>query len=117
MYLSIYLYPVPATNADGFLRVMRDARRIYLEHGASDVEILAGADVQPAYGCSGVATALGTQPGETIFFSIDRFRDRAHRDETMTRVDADQRIQDLYAELSKFVRIERVVRGEFQSPP
>jgi uncharacterized protein YbaA (DUF1428 family) len=115
MYLAVYLYPVLRDRADDFLRVIRAAGDVYVEHGATAVEVLTATELGSAYGCAGLASVLQIWPGERVFVSLDRFRDQGHRDEVMAKVGTDARIDDLYAELADLIDLHRVVRGEFDS--
>lgn len=86
---------------------------IYKAHGAVEDITYAPADLTPKYGCTGFPEALAPAPDEVILVEITSFRDRAHHDEVMARVDADERVLALYREVSGIIDVARVVRGEF----
>ena len=115
MYVSIYIYRVPRENAAAFLDVQKEAAAIYKRHGALVDETYALASLEAKYGCAAFAQALDVEKGEEVFFGLSRFRDRAHHDEVMTQVDGDERINELYDEVTKLLDVGRVVRGEFES--
>jgi uncharacterized protein YbaA (DUF1428 family) len=114
MFTSIYIYRVPCENVESFLQVQREAAAIYRALGALDDETFAPADLEPKYGCTDFPSALAVGEGEEIFISLSRFRDRAHHDEVMRLVDADERINRLYEEVTMLLEVGRVVRGEFR---
>jgi len=114
MFTPIYVYRVPRENVEAFLRVQGEAAVIYREFGALDDEIFAPANMKAKYGCVAFPEALEVAEGEEVFVSLSRFRDRVHHDEVMGRVDADERINELYKEVTALMDVGRVVRGEFQ---
>jgi uncharacterized protein YbaA (DUF1428 family) len=114
MFTSIYIYQVPRENVELFLRVQEEATTIYQEFGALDDETFAPANLEPKYGCTAFPAALEVEEGEETFISLSRFRDRAHHDEVMEQVDADDRIDRLYEEVTKLLDAGRVIRGEFE---
>jgi uncharacterized protein YbaA (DUF1428 family) len=114
MYILIYIYPVTPAHVVEFLAILKAAASIYMELGTAGVDILEDIDLRPAYGCQSLGSCLGRRSEERVFISIDRFRDRSHRDEVMEKVDADERIEDLYNRMCDLIDITRVFRGEFE---
>ena len=114
MYTVIYLFPVPRANVEGFARVQREAAEVYKRYGALDDETHAPLNLEAAYGCAGFSDAFELKEDEHLFVGLSRFRDRAHHDEVMGGVDADERIGTLYAEMLALLEMDRVVRGEFE---
>jgi uncharacterized protein YbaA (DUF1428 family) len=114
MFSSIYMYRVPRENFEAFLRVQREAAVIYQEYGALGDETFAPANLKPKYGCIAFPAAFEVKEGEELLISLSRFRDRAHHDEIMKLVDADDRIDRLYEQVTRLVEVDRVVRGEFE---
>lgn len=113
MYTVIYLFPVPTANVDTFLRVQREAGKIYTQYGALSDETLEPLDLQAAYGCAGFADTLALKGNEDLYMGLSRFRDLAHHDEVMSKVDTDARIGVLYDEMLNVLEMPRVVRGAF----
>jgi uncharacterized protein YbaA (DUF1428 family) len=114
MFTSIYIYRVPKENVDAFLRIQQEAAEIYQRYGALADETFAPVDLEAKYGCVPFFKALDVEEDEVIFIGLSRFRDRAHHDQVMSQVDADERIGDLYGQVTKLLDISRVVRGEFE---
>lgn len=114
MYTSIYIYRVQRDKVAAFLRVQREAAAIYCQYGALDDETFAPCNLEAKYGCVPFAAAFEVEAGEEVLVSLGRFRDLAHHDEVMGRVDADDRISKLYEEMTSLLDVGRVVRGEFE---
>lgn len=113
MFTAVYIYRVPREHVGAFLAIQREALAIYRAHGALDDETLAPVSLAAKYGCAAFDDALPVAPGEEIFISLGRFRDRAHHDAVLARVDADPRIGELYAAVGGLLDIVRIARGEF----
>lgn len=113
MFTIAYVYRMPPDRVDEFVRIQRAAAAIYLEHGAVDDETLSAVDVSPQYGCRGFGEAFGAGADEAVLIGLSRFRDREHHDEVMERVNADPRIEGLFAEVGEVIRIDEIARGEF----
>jgi uncharacterized protein YbaA (DUF1428 family) len=114
MYTSIYIYRVPQDHIEAFLRVQREAAVIYRQYGALDDETFGPCNLEAKYGCSPFPAAFEIEEGEEVFVSLSRFRDLAHHDVVMSQVDADERIGQLYEEISNLLDVGHVVRGEFE---
>ena len=113
MFTSIYIYRVPRPNVEAFLRVQQEAAAIYRRYGALDDETFASADLAAKYGCAAFAEAFEVRADEEVFISVSRFRDRAHHDQVMAQVDADEQIGVLYGQVATLLDVSRIVRGEF----
>ena len=58
--------------------------------------------------------ALEVGEDEVLFIGLSRFHDRAHHDRVMAQVDADERIGELYGQVTRLLDVGRVLRGEFE---
>ncbi len=113
LYIALYLFPVPHSRAETFIRVQKAAGDIYLRCGALEDVTLEPVSLESAYGCAGFGSAVTLREGETLYLGLSRYRDSAHHDEVMAHVDADPEISALYAEMLTVLEMGRVVRGEF----
>ena len=113
MHTIVYVYRVAPDKVDDFLRIQRAAAAIYVEHGALDDETLAPIDLVPKYGLLGMAEAVDAGD-DAVLLGLARFRDRAHHDEVMERVNADARIDALFEEVGQVIELGRVAMGEFE---
>jgi len=114
LYAAIYVYVVPCENVSRFLEIQREAADICLRYGAIDDLTFAPINLDPKYGCSPFGGVVLLEPTEQLFISVGKFRDQAHHDEVMTRVDRDPRINELNYEIDLLLDVSRITRGEFQ---
>lgn len=113
MHTIVYVYRVAPDRVDDFLEIQRAAARIYVEHGALDDETLGAVDLSPRYGCRGFADAFGAGD-DAVLIGLARFRDRAHHDEVMERVNRDARIDALFEQVGAVLDLGEVALGEFR---
>jgi uncharacterized protein YbaA (DUF1428 family) len=114
VYTSIYLYRLLRENAEAFLQVQRDAADIYRQYGALEDETFAPFDLEAKYGCLAFTDVLELTEGEVLYVGLSRFRDKAHHDEVMAKVDTDARIDQLFEQVTGLLEMSRLVRGEFE---
>ena len=111
-YLVTNLFRVPADKEAALLRVLGEAAVVVNECGAAACEVFALSDAPTKYGCRPLGEAFGSGAHDRVYLEIMRFRDRAHCDEVMARLDADSRIGPLYERLTALIDIGTVARGE-----
>lgn len=114
MYLEIYLYPVLEENKEQFLKINREAERIYKEFGAIESDTFTAVSIQPVYGCSGMVSAVELRESEVLMLEINRYHNKAHHSQVMEKVDNDDQIEKLYNQMTKVIDMSRTVRGEFE---
>jgi len=114
MYTAIYLYRVSHKQLDAFLQVQREAAGIYRNYGALGDITLLGTNLQAKYGGISFDSALPVAEDEVVLVRLSSFRDKAHYDEAMAKVDADQQIATLNQKITTLLGIGRIVRGEFE---
>ena len=66
------------------------------------------------YGCVAFTDAMDVDEDEEVLVGLSGFDDQAHYDKTMSKVDSDPRIQELFAKVTKVIILDRTVRGEFE---
>lgn len=115
MYISIYIFRVFKKNVKTFLRVQRKAAEIYKDYGALDDITYAAVNLKVKYGCAAFGDVLDVSEDEVVLIEISSFRDHIHHDEVMAKVDSDERIEELYTEVTTLLDAGRIVRGEFES--
>ncbi len=114
MFSSIYIYRVPQSKIDEFLRIQTAAAIIYRRYGALDDETFAPVNLDAKYGCMALYDEIALGPDEQLFISASRFRDRAHHDVVMAQVDNDPEITELYQQITQILDVSRILRGEFE---
>lgn len=113
MYIAIYIYPVAVERTARFLEIQNRAAAICTEHGALSDRTYAPAVLGAKYGCLDMLGSVEVREGEDVFVGITSFRDRAHHDEVMSRVDSDPRIDELFSAIAEVVDVKRIRRREF----
>lgn len=116
MYLEIYMYPVREENKEEFLKINREAERIYKEYGAIESETYTAASSKPEYGCLGMGSAVELDEGEILMLEINRYHNKEHHSQVLEKVDKDERIGKLFNQMTKVIDLSRTVRGEFKLP-
>ncbi len=114
MFTLVYLFRVPEQNIGAFLSLQREASTIYREHGALEDETLAPVDLDSRHGCKVFADELEIKKNEKIFMGLSRYKDSAHHEEVMARVDSDQRIDELFGKVTNLLDIKRVIYAQFE---
>jgi uncharacterized protein YbaA (DUF1428 family) len=114
MYASIYFFRVPVDRLDAFLRIQREAAEIELGYGALEDATFLAANLERKYGLAGFSDVIPLRRDEVLAIEVARFRDLAHHDAVMARVDVDPRIEALYEELTGLLDVRRLLRGEFE---
>lgn len=116
MYLEIYLYPVLKENKELFLKINREAERIYKYYGAIESETFTASSIRPEYGCSGMVSAVELHESEILMLEINRYHNQDHHSQVLEKVDNDEQIAKLYNQMTKVLDVSRIVRGEFGQP-
>ncbi|MEK3766116.1 DUF1428 family protein [Solibacillus sp. FSL K6-4121] len=114
MYLEIYLYPVPEENKEQFLKINREAERIYKEYGALESDTYTATSIQPGYGCLGMISSVELRENEILMMEINRYHHKEHHSQVLEKVDNDEQIEKLYNQVVKVIDLSRTVRGEFE---
>ncbi|QBD77351.1 DUF1428 family protein [Ktedonosporobacter rubrisoli] len=114
MFTSIYLYRVPKAQVDAFLQIQREAAQIYRSYGALDDVTFVASNLEAKYGCLAFDETFPVGADEVVLISLSSFLDRFHHDEVMSKVDVDERIDELYQQVTTLLDIGRVIRGEFE---
>lgn len=84
-YVDIYLLPVPEANLDAYRDLAERFGRVAREHGALSYREFRGDDLGDAFGAM-------PGEGEVLTAAVVEFTSRAHRDEVMAKVMADERV-------------------------
>jgi uncharacterized protein YbaA (DUF1428 family) len=114
MFTVIYIFRVSRANGAAFLRIQKEAEKIYKYHDALDDETLAPFSLDAKYGCGSFSSAVDIKNDEEVYIGLSRFKSRTHHDEVMAKVDADERIDKLYTEMLTVIDMARTLRGEFE---
>lgn len=94
-YIESYILPVEASRFDDYARIAAESAAIWLELGALSVMEAKG-DATPVGNLTSFPRAVHMAEGEVVVVASVTFRDRAHRDAVMARVETDQRMEALF---------------------
>lgn len=114
MYTSIYIYRIKKENVEDFLAIEHEAVKVYLEHGARFYDVYRASNLTDIYGCLAFPDAMDVGDNEEVLVGLTGFNDKLHHDSSMSNVNEDPRIQDLFARVTRVLRLDRTVRGEFE---
>ena len=90
-YVDGYVLPVPKKNIKTYLRIAKQAGKIWREHGALDYKECVGDDLNVKCGVP-FGRTLKLKPGETVIFAYIVFKSRTHRDSVNKKVMKDPRL-------------------------
>lgn len=93
-YADGFVIPVPKKNLPAYLKMARQASKVWKEHGALDYKECVGDDLAVSFG-PGFPKGIRTKKGETVVFSWILYKSRAHRDKVNAKVMQDPRIKDM----------------------
>ncbi len=113
-YVALYSFRLRAPNVQRFLEIQLEAAEIQRRHGALSDATYASVDTGAKYGLSTLGEALGAERDDVVFVEVAAFRERAHHDEVMARVDTDERIAELYREVTALIDLSRCARAELE---
>ena len=94
-YIESYVVPVVTARIDEYLAIARESALIWRELGALSV-IEAQAVDAPLGEVTSFPRSVALTPEETVFVAYLTFRDRAHRDAVMARMESHSRMIDLF---------------------
>lgn len=105
-YVDLYLLPVPADRLDAYREQATVFGRVAREHGALSYREFLGDDL---------GEGLTVEDGMALTAAVAEFTSRAHRDEVMARVMADERVTALLAEGESVTDMARMRYGGFST--
>jgi uncharacterized protein YbaA (DUF1428 family) len=97
-YVDGFVIPVPIKNLPAYVRVAKQAGKLWREHGALEVWECVGDDLDTKMGIP-FGRTVRLKPGETVIFSWILFKSRAHRDRVNAKVMKDPRMADMGSDM------------------
>jgi uncharacterized protein YbaA (DUF1428 family) len=114
-YVDGFVIPIKKSRLPAYLRIARQAGKVWREHGALDYVEAVGDDLKVA-GISNPFTQLArVKPGETVLFSYIVYKSRAHRDRVNAKVMADPRLAAMMEGKSMPFDLKRMAYGGFKA--
>lgn len=90
-YVDGFVIPMAKKNLPAYLRIAKQASKIWLEHGALDYRECVGDDLNVKMGVPFPKLAKAKK-NETVVFAYIVYKSRAHRDKVNAKVMKDPRI-------------------------
>ncbi len=111
-YVESYIMPVETSRLEDYRKIALESADIWLKLGALSVMEAVGADT-PLGSTTSFPRSVQLTPDETVVVSYLTFRDRAHRDEVMKKMEGDARMVELFENAP--VDGKRMIWGGFTS--
>jgi uncharacterized protein YbaA (DUF1428 family) len=112
-YVDGFLIAVPKRKMQTYLRIARQAGKIWREHGVLEYRECVGDDLKVKFGTSFPRVAKA-QSGETVVFSWIVYKSRAHRDRVNAKVMKDPRLNSMMDPKSMPFDMKRMSYGGFK---
>jgi uncharacterized protein YbaA (DUF1428 family) len=90
-YVDGFVIPMPKKNMAAYQRIAKQARKIWLDHGALDYRECVGDDLNVKMGVPFPKLA-NARKGDTVVFAYIVYKSRAHRDKVNAMVMKDPRM-------------------------
>jgi len=115
MYTSIYIHRIPRAHREEILAIITEASRLYREIGDVECTFLHPADLAAKYGCASFMDGISLEENEDVIVELNSFRNKSEHDAIMELTDQNERINELYDQLTKLMDVTRIIRGEFET--
>jgi len=90
-YIDGFVVPVPKKKIAAYVRIAKQASKIWKQHGALEYKECVGDDLNIKF-CLPFPKGMETKPGETVVFAFIIYKSRKHRDQVNAKVMKDPRI-------------------------
>ncbi len=111
-YVESYILPVVAARLEEYRQIADDSAKVWLELGA--LSVMEAKAYDTPYGTStSFPRAVTLQEGEIVVVAYLTFRDRAHRDEVIAKMESDPRMETLFSKAP--VDGKRMIWGGFET--
>lgn len=108
-YVDGFVLPVPTAEFEQYQKSAELGRTVWMEHGALSYVEAKADDVQDGE-ITSFPMAVKKEEGETIVFSYVTYKSREHRDEVLTKVMSDPRMNQ--NDMPPYLK--RLIYGGFQ---
>lgn len=85
-YVDGFIIPIPKKNTAKYVKMAREASRVWKKFGALDYKECIIEDVTPNFVKLTFPKMVKTKPGEVVWFSYILFKSRKHRDAVNKKV-------------------------------
>jgi len=112
-YIDGFVVPVPKRNLAKYRQIARRMGKVWRDHGALAYTETIADDVKPGK-LTSFPRAVKLKPGEVVWLSFARFRNRAHRDRVNKNAMNDPRVAKIMAAKDMPFDMERIFFGGFK---
>jgi uncharacterized protein YbaA (DUF1428 family) len=85
-YVDGFVIPIPKKNTEKYIKMAREASKIWKKFGALDYKECIIEDEKPPFAPLPFSKMAKTKPGETVWFSFIVYKSRKHRDSVNKKV-------------------------------
>lgn len=85
-YVDGFIIPIPKKNTAKYVKMAREASRVWKKFGALEYKECMIEDIKPAFVTLSFAKMAKTKPNEAVWFSYILFKSRKHRDSVNKKV-------------------------------
>jgi uncharacterized protein YbaA (DUF1428 family) len=112
-YVDGFLIPVPKRNRERYLRMSRQAGKVWMDHGALSYQECVAEDVKTGKSTS-FPQGVKLRKGEEVWFSWIVYKSRKHRDRVNARAMKDPRLAHMMDPKAMPFDGKRMVFGGFR---
>ena len=112
-YIDGFVVPVPKRNLAKYRQIARRMGKVWRDHGALAYTETIADDVKPGK-LTSFPRAVKLKPGEVVWLSFARFRNRAHRDRVNKNAMNDHRVAKIMAAKDMPFDMKRIFFGGFK---
>ena len=114
LYTDGFVVPVPKRKLKAYLKMARQAAKIWHEYGAVDYKECVGDDLKSSFGMP-FPKGIRLKSGETVVFSWIVYKSKAQRDAINKKVMSDPRLKDLMDPKAMPFDAKRMFYGGFKT--
>jgi uncharacterized protein YbaA (DUF1428 family) len=112
-YVHGFVYRIPKSKHDSFLRVEENLSKIYKKHGMLDSKICQLRKTSVFQGFQGFDNALGTSPDQEVWLETDLYSSEEAFRRIVPLIEEDKAAEPLFGELAEIIKGTPPVMGEF----
>lgn len=113
-YVDGFLLPIPTDRLPEYIKIAKQASKVWLEHGALQYMECQGDDLEIPQMLS-FNKVSKTKPGETVVFAFIVYKNRKHRDQVNKKVMADPRLMEMCNPNNMPFEVKRMAMGGFKA--
>lgn len=95
-YVQLFLYRVPKRNHDAMIELERRIRDGFKKHGVLYSEFFQLTPHETVRGFTNFTERISAQSDEEVWFEVERYRSREHRDEIFAAIRKDTPLLELF---------------------